>query len=194
MRKPTTRWALMAVMALCIAVPAAAAQEGDAKTEAKSKTDQAEMPRIQPYRLDFSLVELQDGKPVNTRRYSMLLNVGDHREIKIGTRVPVVSGGSSVNPAVDTQYQYLDVGTRIDARLVQEHDGDLTLAVGSEISNLDSDAGPVRPGSMLPPIIRNMHIDGSTVITSGKAVVFGSVDDPNSPRQFELEVTATRLR
>ena len=88
--------------------------------------------------------------------------------------------------------QYLDVGTRIDANL-QEHDGNLTLAVGSDISNLDAGAS-LRTGSMLPPIIRNMRINGSTVITSGKAIVLGSVDDPNSDRQFELEVTATKLR
>jgi hypothetical protein len=193
MKKLTTFWALLAVMMFCITTRAANAQEDEAKADAKSKTDQAERPRVQPYRLDFSLLELQDGKATNTRRYSMLLNVGDHREINIGTRVPVVTSGPSGNPVADTQYQYMDVGTRVDANL-QDRNGDLTLAVGSDISNIDANASPVRIGSTLHPIIRNMHINGSTVITSGKAIVVGSVDDPNSTRQFELEVTATKLR
>ena len=44
------------------------------------------------------------------------------------------------------------------------------------------------------PTIRQMKIESSTVATVGKPMVIGSVDDPNSKRQFQLEVTVTKLR
>jgi hypothetical protein len=39
-----------------------------------------------------------------------------------------------------------------------------------------------------------MIISGSTLVISDKPVIIGSVDDPNSKRQFQLEVTVTKLR
>jgi hypothetical protein len=44
------------------------------------------------------------------------------------------------------------------------------------------------------PIIRLISIDGSTLATSGKSIVIGTVDDPNSNHQFELDATVTRLK
>jgi hypothetical protein len=38
-----------------------------------------------------------------------------------------------------------------------------------------------------------MVIIGSTIIIPGKPVIIGSVADPNSNREFQLEVTATKL-
>src|SRR5262249_37313900 len=127
------------------------------------------------------------GKTVNTRRYTMNLNVGDRNEVKIGTRVPVAAGHD--------QYQYLDVGTRIDARLNSEDDpGGIQLHVNGDISNLDitatHDEHLMAPG----PIVRQIRIEGSTLLSAGKPLLIGSVDDPNSKRQFQLEVTATKLR
>ena len=146
---------------------------------------------IQPYRLDFSLSELEDGKKVNTRHYTMnLTKTEGSDEIKIGTRVPV-STGSSVDDhgAKQTQFQYMDVGTKIDARLT-ELGGELQLHVNSDISNLDTSA----PEQHLAPIIRAIKIEGTTLAVVGKPLLLGSVDDPNSKRQFQLEVTITKLR
>lgn len=145
---------------------------------------------VQPYRLDFSLNELQDGKRTNTRRYSLNLTAGSGDEIKIGTRVPVRS--SSFKGASDallaTQFQYLDVGTNIWAFLREVGD-ELQLEVRGEVSDLDK-----APNTDLAPIVRQMKISGSTLLVTGKPILIGSMDDPNSNRQFQLEVTATRLR
>jgi len=160
----------------------------------ESKTDGPKQPAriqpVQPYRLDFSFHEVADGKIVNTRHYSMDLTAGDTNEIKIGTRVPVATGinGPSVTTAV--QYQYLDVGTNIWAQL-REHGDELMLAVRSDVSNLDtSDVGHGEAS----PVIRQIKISGSTLLAAGKPILIGSMDDPNSKRQFQLEVTVTKLR
>src|SRR6266852_5932410 len=121
------------------------------------------------YRLDFSINEVDDGK-------------------KIGTRVPV--------EAKQGEFQYIDVGTSIWCRLRDRHDvvwlgNDLLLNVRGEISNF---ALPEQQGQQVRPVLRQLNINASTLAVLGKPMIVGSVDDPNSKRQFQLEVTVTKLR
>jgi hypothetical protein len=147
----------------------------------------AKMPTksVQPYRLDFSLYELEDGKKINTRHYSMNLNSGMNNDLKIGAKVPVPTGPS--NSASNTQFQYMDIGTSINAQL-RERDGDQELIVRAETSNVDL------PSTTIAPIVRQIRIEGSTLLVVGKPILIGSVDDANSKREFQLEVLVTKLR
>jgi hypothetical protein len=166
------------------------AQTGaDSKASATDEKQASSQTRpVRPYRLDFSLVELQNGKRTNTRHYSLNLTAGSGDEIKIGTRVPVRSESfTNVNTPV-TQFQYLDVGTNIWAFLRQVGD-ELQLEVKGDVSDLDKAAN-----KDLGPIVRQMKISGTTLLVTGKPIVIGSMDDPNSDREFQLEVTATKLR
>jgi hypothetical protein len=43
-------------------------------------------------------------------------------------------------------------------------------------------------------VLRQLNINASTLAVLGKPMIVGSVDDPNSKRQFQLEVTVTKLR
>jgi len=161
--------------------------DAEAKASAQAKTDaeaaasaaRAEKP-VHAYRLDFSVNESEDGKKLNTRQYSLNLNADDANEIKIGTRVPVESGQG--------QFQYLDVGTSIWCRIGERPDG-IALAVRADISNF-----AIRDQESGHPVIRQLKINASTLALLGKPMVIGSVDDPNSKRQFQLEVTVTKLR
>ena len=183
------------ITALCIAAisialvsshPSAQAQD-ESKKETSAPAGKFEP--VQPYRLDFSFNELADGKVLNTRHYSLNLTAGESNEIKIGTRVPVVSA-SSPNSTV-SQWQYLDVGTNIWSSL-REHGDECLLFVRADVSNLDTSNDREHAGSM--PIVRQIKISGSTLLVAGKPILIGSMDDPNSKRQFQLEVTATKLR
>jgi hypothetical protein len=148
---------------------------------------------LQAYRLDFSLNELEDGKKVNTRHYSMNLTSGSANEIKIGTRVPVATGSYAPGSGdVNTQYQYMDVGTRIQSILRPRGD-ECELEVSSEISNVDTESKQGE-GPRIAPVVRQIKMEGSTILVLNKPIVIGSVDDPNSKRQFQLEVTVTKLR
>ena len=140
------------------------------------------------YRLDFSVSEIEDGKKINSRQYSMNMGSGGQNEIKIGTRVPVEPKNG--------EFQYIDVGTNIWCRLRDRGDvtwlaNDVMLNVRSEISNF---AVPEQQGQNMRPIIRQLKIDAGTIAVLGKPMVVGIVDDPNSKRQFQLEVTVTKLR
>jgi hypothetical protein len=174
------------VMALLFCGPSLVrAQETNGASDQASSAKPPQLQKaIRPYRLDFSLNELEDGKKINSRHYSMNLTAGSGDEIRIGTRVPVTTSSN--------QWQYMDVGTKIWANLKEGGD-DLQLEVRSEISNLDKVAGQ-DSNPALPPIVRQIQLRGNTLLVVGRPIVIGSVDDPNSNRQFQLEVTVTKLK
>jgi hypothetical protein len=148
-----------------------------------SQDPNAERPekRAAAYRLDFSINELEDGKKINERHYSMK-TLDTFQELKIGTRVPVEAEHGS--------FQYLDVGTNIRSR-VFDSQGLPGLDVKVDISNF---ALPDQAKGGGQPIVRQMVISGSTLVTLDKPMLIGVVDDPNSKREFQLEVTVTKLK
>jgi hypothetical protein len=134
------------------------------------------------YHLDFSINELAEGKKINSRKYSMnLTDEGRPKELKIGTRVPIESENG--------KFEYLDVGTSITVQLVSWQTP-LSLDVTVDISNFATPEDATRGGR---PILRQIRISTRTPIVLGKSVVAGSVDDPNSNHQFQLELTVTKL-
>lgn len=179
--------ALISVLVLGLTLPLRA-QDDSAKGNASPSKNQS----VQSYRLDFSVNEISDGKVINARHYTMNLISGSSNEIKIGTRVPVFTRTSSGSMPMPNEYQYLDVGTSLWAQL-REHGDELILAVRGEVSNLDMNT-EAEHGPALPPVIRQIKISGDTLLVTGKPIVIGSTDDPNSKRQFQLEVTVNKLR
>ncbi|MFZ0317746.1 MAG: hypothetical protein WAL56_01365 [Candidatus Sulfotelmatobacter sp.] len=146
------------------------------------KAPKTEKP-LNAYRLDFSVNELEDGKKINTRQYSMNLNSDSSNELKIGTRVPVESKQG--------EFQYIDVGTSIWSR-AEDRNGAVDLSIRAEISNF---ANPGQtPGHDMLPLLRQLKISAGTLAVLGKPMIVGSVDDPNSKRQFQLEVVVTKLK
>jgi hypothetical protein len=136
------------------------------------------------FRLDFALSEWEDGKQINTRHYSMNIVPGytPSNEIKIGSRVPVEAKAGET--------QYIDVGTNIWSRMTERGNA-VQLEVRADLSNI---AGPEQEGRTTTPVVRQLRISASTVANPGKPTVIGVVDDPNSKRQFQLEVTVTKLK
>jgi hypothetical protein len=179
MFKKSLVWFAVLGIVFCIGTGAVQAQETP-KVKAK---DDAERP-LPAFRLDFALYETEDGKRINTRHYSMNLvpGFGPSNEIKIGTRVPVETQKGEM--------QYIDVGTNIWSRMVEKGDS-LQLEVRADLSNF---ANPEQENRTTMPLLRQLHISASTVAAIGKPVVVGVVDDPNSKRQFQLEVTVTKLK
>jgi hypothetical protein len=124
---------------------------------------------------------MEEGKKINTRHYSMYQNSGGWNRIDISSRVSV----STPQMPLET----LNVGTTINCTL-NESVEDIALQVRGDFSNLRSpdDQHSARP------VVRQMSINGSTIVTLGKPAVIGVVEDPNSNRQFQLDATVTRLK
>jgi hypothetical protein len=149
------------------------------------------------YRLDFSLNELEDGKKVNTRSYTMIMqsapaNVGSDgwtssNRMESLTRVPVVTAALNSNTPPTTVY--IDVGLSISARL-RPH-GETTEVNGN--IELGSLAQPDQAASG-HPVFRTVGSGFGAEVTSGKPMLVASIDDINSTRRYEVEVTATKLK
>jgi hypothetical protein len=161
--------------------PTKAQPEKPAEDKAKAR------PPIEQYHLEFSINELEDGKKINSRQYSMDLDTNESNEIKIGTRIPVAT-----KEGENREFQYVDVGTSIWARIGENRDQN-QLTVRTENSNLATEPSPGERRD-LGPVIRQLKMDGTVLLPVNKPVILSSADDPNSRRQFQLEVTATKIR
>jgi hypothetical protein len=162
--------------------------------EASSEAKPAKAKVVQAYRLDFSFNELEGDKKINTRHYSMNLTSDQPNEVKIGSRFPVTTFMNNKDSGAGNQIQYIDVGTNIWANVKPIADSDeQELVVRSEMSNLDVNP-PNGTGLNADPVIRQIKMSGSTLLTEGKPLILGSMDDPTSKREFQLEVTVTKLR
>jgi hypothetical protein len=192
MRKTAVLFLIIAAGLLSVQSRVCLAQENSS-----AKTADQRKP-IPAYHLDFALDELEDGKKINTRQYAMDLvalrqedrgdirQLSDFKAIKIGTRVPVEIESGKV--------EYMDVGTSIRCRMIEDETG-LSLEARAEVSSLvpRADTDLYHPGTH-DPILRQLSIDAVTAITPGKVTSLGTVDDPDSKRQFQLEVRVTKLR
>jgi hypothetical protein len=203
MRTKLAIWLVMTAIVLESSVTSLAAQE---QTGDNNKAPVAAK-AVRPYRLDFVIKEMEGGKKINSRHYSTDINAGEADTIKIGTRVPIVTGGKDAFPE---QWQYMDVGTTIHCRLFDRGD-DLVIDVHTEVSDFaipGQIGSPMAAGggasagasaspavaAALHPVVRQMVLDGVTLLVTDKPMTIASVDDPNSNREFQLEVTATKLK
>lgn len=135
------------------------------------------------YQLRFTLSEIEESKTINARQYSINVSTNQQPgEIKDGTRVPV--------EAKQGEFQYLDIGTRISARVFEDKWGQTGVVVNVEMSSFALDDQDKRDTH---PLIREVSINAITLLQSNKSLVMGSADDPNSKRRFQLEMTATKL-
>jgi len=136
------------------------------------------------YRLNFAFREMEGGKNISTRNYTLLASLQTQAKLNIGAKVPVVN---NVNNA---QYSYVDVGVSVRAR-IQERGAQLILNAEVEVSNLGVDRENTgRPA----PRIQQLRADIDTVISPGQATPLVTVDDPATPKHYEIEVTATKVK
>ncbi len=177
------------VFAIClillVGLAAVAQEKKEERPDALAQWDWAKA----PYRLNFVIKELDDGKVVNTRVYSMILDSSAQGgpqtsgEIKAGSRVPL-NGEKGVT--------YMDIGVNLWARLTVKQSGTLILANNTEVSSL---AAPDMARSDGPgPLVRSMRANTTCEVPIGKPVVLNEFDDPISKHRFQLEVTVNKMK
>jgi general secretion pathway protein D len=106
--------------------------------------------------------------------------------LKIGERLPVATGsfqpgigGVGINPLVNTQFQYIDVGVNIDVTPHVHVDRDVTMKITMEIS---SEIGQTSIGGITQPIIGQKKVDlGEIRLKDGETSLIGGImDDSNT--------------
>jgi general secretion pathway protein D len=109
--------------------------------------------------------------------------------LKIGERLPVATGsfqpgigGVGINPLVNTQFQYIDVGVNIDVTPHIHVDRDVTMKISMEIS---SEIGQTSIGGITQPIIGQKKVDlGEIRLKDGETSLIGGIMDDSNTRSL----------
>ena len=106
--------------------------------------------------------------------------------LKIGERVPVATGsfqpgigGVGINPLVNTQFQYLDVGVNIDVTPHVHSDREITLKITMEISSV---VGQSSIGGISQPIIGQKKIEHEIRLKDGESSLIGGILDDSQTK------------
>ena len=104
---------------------------------------------------------------------------GQKASLKIGDKVPVATGsfqpgigGVGINPLVNTQFQYLDVGVNVDITPRVHANGDVTLKIAMDISSV---TGNSNIGGITQPIIGQRKIEHEVRLREGEANLMGGM-------------------
>ena len=110
---------------------------------------------------------------------------GQPAKLSIGDRVPVATGsfqagvgvGSTagtgfVNPLVNTQFQYIDVGVNVDITPRVHPNHEVSLKVSVEVSSV---TGQTNIGGIQQPIISQRKIDHEIRLKEGEANILGGL-------------------
>lgn len=167
------RYMLIALVtvALCAAM-AAQEQKGEARTAEAKSAQKA----VSWYKVELALHELEGGKRINTRNYTLMIADNAKRvELRIGSRM--------------VQGSPVDVGLNAVC-VARELDGQLSLWASVDWSNFtpSEQAG----NAQLPPVVRQSRTEGEVAITLGKPTLVSSVDDVVSKRRYQVEVTVVK--
>jgi general secretion pathway protein D len=104
---------------------------------------------------------------------------GQKASLKIGDRVPIATGsfqpgigGVGINPLVNTQFQYLDVGVNIDITPRVHANNEVTLKILMDVSAV---TGQSNIGGISQPIIGQRKIEHEIRLKDGEANLLGGI-------------------
>jgi general secretion pathway protein D len=128
---------------------------------------------------------LTDNKTRIVQDPEVRVSDGEKATVKIGERVPVATGSFQagvgvgvgtgagvVNPLVNTQFQYIDVGVNIDVTPRVHPDGDVSMKLSIEVSQI---TGSSNIGGINQPVISQRKIEHDVRLKDGEVSVLGGL-------------------
>ncbi len=104
---------------------------------------------------------------------------GQKASLKIGDRIPIATGsfqpgigGVGINPLVNTQFQYQDVGVNVEVTPRVHSNGDVTLKIVMDISSV---TGQSNIGGITQPIIGQRKVEHEVRLREGEANLLGGM-------------------
>jgi len=173
------------------------------KTEEKPKSET----QTTPAKAQIVFTEYDGDKKVKSLPYTLYMNApdapdlrpGTWAKLRIGSRVPVYTGGTG-------NMTYVDVGTNIDARAAYTGDGHFLLYLNLERSWVEGDVVVPIAKNLAPqedasdahfkePIIRQFKSELDFIkIREGQVVESTMATDPLSGRVLKVEVSVTSVK
>jgi hypothetical protein len=178
-----------AIFILALAAGLSAQQPGKGASDQPAKAEETRPPD-NFYKLTFAIYELEAGKRVNQRDYIMIAkaNVNPSPSIRSSTRVPVYSDEKKVT--------YIDAGLLVNCNVIDQATSKVQAHCEIEISGfVRPEQVPENRGNAVAPapVLRSTKSQGWAILTMGKPFVIASIDDINSAKRMQIEVTATKV-
>jgi len=171
--------------------PAKGTSEQPPKKDSGENREQAATNNF--FKLAFVLYEVEEGKRTNQRDYMMIGRTDNQpSSIRVSTKVPI----TTQEKAGDKAYTYIDVGLRINCSMKEQVDRRLQLHCDIEISSFirpEQIANATGNAGLAAPFLRTTRTDSWALLTLGKPAILTTVDDINSTKRMQVEVTATKL-
>jgi type II secretory pathway component GspD/PulD (secretin) len=143
------------------------------------------------YRLTFTVKDSDAGNPAGPRRIAMVVVIGNKSEVKLGSKVPIVTGSfDDQTSKANTQVQYEDVGLMIEAWLDSSGDS-LRLHTKVEQSSVSDEKSNV---GIQDPVLLQSVFDGSSTLVEGRPQVLGTLETPGGSGKVEIEVIAEPVK
>lgn len=145
-------------------------------------------PTFNFFKLTFVIFELDDGKRINQRDYMMIGKTNNQpSSVRIGTRVPVYTE--------EKKMTYVDAGLTLRCGLKEQADRRLQAECDIEISSFIRPEQLAGSGTSVPsaPVLRTTRTSSWALLSPGKPTVIATVDDINSAKRMQVEVTATKV-
>jgi hypothetical protein len=184
----TKRNALILTTALALtflgAQASAAPQPGKQPLNEQTEMNEA-APASSMYRVKYTVNEAENGKTVNSRSYTLVVNTNSTATVRIGSRVPY---GVATNAI-----QYQDVGMNIECT-IKRQEGNLLLHSKVEMMSLAGKGTEKSFQSIPNPVFGQFELENDTVATLGKTALVGSADDIATNRHYVVEVTVTKAQ
>ncbi len=163
-----------------------ASAQTEASTDKAAVTNTEKVPRT--YRLTYTIAESDSGKNLGTQHFALTVNPDSRdAEVKMGSRVPIATGAygpEGVATHANVQFQYVDVGLNIAAR-VREFAAGVEVYSKLEQSSVAEEKSTIGSND---PVIRQATLQNTATLTAGKPVMLGSLDVPGSTRHLDIEV------
>jgi hypothetical protein len=140
------------------------------------------------FKLAFVMYELDDAKRTNQRDYMLIARTDNQSSsIRVATRVPVYTE--------EKKMTYVDAGLTIRCSVKEQIDRRVQLHCDIEVSSFVRPEQIASSGNTVPaaPVLRTTRTDSWVLLTLGKPAILNTVDDINSAKRMQIEVTATRL-
>lgn len=158
-----------------------------------------------PVKVQIVFTEFEGDKKVKSLPYILYTNASDSADLKpgwtklrIGSRVPVYAGKD--------QWQYVDIGTSIDARGAYISEGHLWLQLSVErswvegdmsvlpVTKSDSAQSDAPDGHFREPIIRSLKSELDLKLREGQPVESTVAADPISGKVAKIEISFTTVK
>jgi len=168
----------LALTFLCAQGTTAPRPGGQDRSEQAVKKEEAQ--NVNVYRVTYKISELENGKTINARSYTLMAKTNRRSMSRVGSRIPVNVGGKG--------FQVWSVGMGLDCT-VTEREGDLLVHTDLDMNTIVHN----EPTTSFP-VTRNLKLQDDTSVITGKPAFVGSIDDVYSNRRYVIEVTVTKVR